>query len=126
MPVVTSCPPRRARACTVPVVTITDRVVVLHEDAPAAFLADACHALAEAVNAIRVARPEREEAVAVYAELVGAYARFKLERIDAEISEVDRNIVAHLLERIHEARANEYPIPLADIVDQLHARVEQL
>jgi hypothetical protein len=107
-------------------VTITDRVVVLHEAAPAAFLADACRAFAEAVNAIRLARPQREETVAVYAELVGAYTRFKLARPDAEISEVDRNIVAHLLERIHEARGGEYTIPLTDIVDQLHARVERL
>ncbi len=62
----------------------------------------------------------------VYAELVGSYARFKLGRPDAEIEEVDRNIVAHLLERIRQARTGETPIPLADIVDQLHARVEQL
>ncbi len=106
--------------------TTTDRIVVLHQDAPAAFLADSCRALAEAVNGIGVASPEREQAVEVYAELVGAYARFKLGRPDAEVEEVDRNIVAHLLERIRQARAGETPIPLADIVDQLHARVERL
>jgi hypothetical protein len=106
--------------------TTTDRIVVLHQDAPASFLSDACHALAEAVNAVRVASPEREQAVEVYADLVGAYARFKLGRPGTTIEEVDRNIIAHLLERTRESRAGETAIPLADIVDQLHARVEQL
>jgi len=53
-------------------------------------------------------------------------ARFKLGRRDAGISQVDRDIVAHLLERIREARAGETPIPLTDIADQLRARVETL
>jgi hypothetical protein len=106
--------------------TSTDSMVVLHQGAAGAFLADACRALADSVNAIGVAGPAREEAVEVYAELVGAFARFKLGRRDAGISQVDRDIVAHLLERIREARAGETAIPLADIVDQLHARVEAL
>jgi hypothetical protein len=106
--------------------TSTDTIVVLHEDYAGAFLADACRALAESVNAIGVAGSAREEAVEVYAELVGAFARFKLGRRDAGISQVDRDIVAHLLERIREARAGETAIPLADIADQLHARVEAL
>jgi hypothetical protein len=106
--------------------TTTDTIVVLHPDAAGAFLADACRALAQAVNSIGVAGPEREEAVEVYAELVGAYARYKLGRRDSDVSQVDRDIVAHLLERVREARAGETPIPLADIADQLHARADAL
>ena len=102
--------------------TATDRIVVLRPDAPASFLADACHALAETVNAIGGREPGAEQAVEFYSERVGAYARFKLGRRNVEIEEADRNFIAHLLERIRQARA----IPLADIVDQLHARVEQL
>jgi len=106
--------------------TTTDTIVVLQQDAAGAFLADACRALAGAVNSIGVAGPAREEMVEVYAELVGAYARFKVGRVDADISQVDRDILAHLLERIREARAGETPISLADIADQLHARAEAL
>jgi len=105
--------------------TTAETIVVLHRDAAGAFLADACRALAESVNSIGVAGRERQEAVEVYAELVGAYARFKMGRRDSGISQVDRDIIAHLLERIREARDGETPIPLADIADQLHARVDQ-
>jgi hypothetical protein len=38
---------------------------------------------------------------------------------DADVSQVDRYNVAHLLERIGEARAGETPIPLADIAEAL-------
>jgi hypothetical protein len=34
--------------------------------------------------------------------------------------------MTHLLERIRQARVGEIEIPLADIADQLHARVDQL
>jgi hypothetical protein len=34
--------------------------------------------------------------------------------------------MAHLLERIRQARAGEIEMSLADIADQLHARVDQL
>jgi hypothetical protein len=40
--------------------------------------------------------------------------------------EIDQNVIAHLLERIRQARPGEIDIPLADIVDQLHARIERL
>jgi hypothetical protein len=106
--------------------TTTDRIVVLHEEAPATFLADACRAVAEAVNSVHVAGPGQEALVDLYAELVGAYARLRMGRSEFELSEADRNIFAHLLERIRQSRAGEIEIPLADIADQLHARVDQL
>jgi hypothetical protein len=59
--------------------------------------------------------PEREEAVEVDGDLVGAYAWFKVGRRDSGIPQGDRDIIAHLLERIREARDGETPIPLADM-----------
>src|SRR5437879_3039318 len=104
--------------------TTTERIVVLHEETPAAFLADACRAVAEAVNSVHVAGPGQEALVDVYAELVGAYARLQMGR--SEVSDTERNVMTHLLERIRQARAGEIEMPLADIADQLHARVDQL
>jgi hypothetical protein len=105
--------------------TTTDRIVVLHQETPAAFLADACRAAAEAVNSVHVAGPGQQALVDVYAELVGAYTRFQMGRTEVELSETDGNIMAHLLERTRQARAGEIEVPLADIADQLHARVDQ-
>ena len=104
--------------------TTTDRIVILHEEDPATLLADACHAVAEAVNSVHVPGPGQQALVDVYAELVGAYASVQIGH--SEVSETKRNIMAHLLERIRQAPGGEIEMPLAGIADQLHARVDQL
>lgn len=102
-----------------------DRVVILRSDDGFGFLADACAALAEAVNHVRVARTGDGDLVEVYAELVVAYSRLVRRRLDdGSLAATARgNILEHLEERIRQARAGEITMPLLDVVDRLHGEV---
>ena len=97
----------------------TDRVVVLRQDDAVSFLADACAAAGDAVNEMRGWRPSDLALVAVYAELVVAYARL----LRSEFDGVKLAIIDHLIERVAESRAGKLTAPLADIVDRLHGEL---
>jgi hypothetical protein len=102
-----------------------DRVVVLRSDDGLGFLADACAALAEAVNEVRVARAGDADLVEVYAEVVVAYSRLARRRLDdcPPAATARGNILRHLEERIRQAGIGEITIPLLDVVDRLHGEL---
>ena len=104
---------------------MTERVAILDPAKPLQFLDDACSALAEAVSDTSDADAARDELVAVYAEVVGAYGRLLREELGRlpEISTAWLDIVDHLLMRLAEARGRELPISALDIADQLHSRL---
>ena len=96
-----------------------DRVVVLRDDDPLAFVADACAAAAAAAAEPRSWRPQDVAMVDVYAELVVAHARLVRPRLGGARLQV----IDHLTERIGQARSGEISTPLVDIVDRLHGEV---
>lgn len=99
-----------------------ERVVVLRSDDPLAFVADACAALADAVNEVRAVRRSDRELVESYAELVLAYSRLVRARLTADPQVTTQmNILDHLEERLRQARAGEIALPVLDVVDRLHA-----
>lgn len=99
-----------------------DRIVVLHSEQPVQFLANVCAALAEEVNEPHAWRPTDDELVVVYAETVMALARLRrAELAELDDSSVQVRIIDHLMLRIAEVRAGEIGLPLADVVDRLHA-----
>ena len=103
---------------------MTDRLLILRSEAPLAFVADACAALAGIVNEPHLLSSDaHEERVAVYAALVRAYAGLlRLGNTD----EAQRHIVDHLLGRITQAELGEIVTPVADIVDRLHGELENV
>jgi hypothetical protein len=103
---------------------VTDRLLILRSEAPSAFVADACAALADIVNEPHLLSSDaHEERVAVYAALVRAYAGLlRLGTTD----EAQRHIVDHLLGRITQAELGEIVTPVADIVDRLHGELENV
>jgi hypothetical protein len=101
-----------------------DRVVVLRADDGIGFVADACAALADVVNQVRVSRSTDGELVDAYAELVVAYSRLMRRRLGNDPHATTRvNIIDHLVERLRQARAGENTLPVLDIVDRLHAEI---
>lgn len=102
-----------------------ERVVVLRSDDGLGFLADACAALAEAVNQVRVARAGDGDLVEVYAEVVVAYSRLVRRRLGEgdRTATAQLNILHHLEERIRQASAGEITLPLLDVVDRLHGEL---
>ena len=103
---------------------MVDRVVVLRDGNATGFLADACAALAEAVNQMRAIRPSDADLVEAYAELVVAYGRLLRRHLAGDPADtVGLNIIDHLVERLRQARAGEISLPVLDIVDRLHAEL---
>lgn len=101
-----------------------DRVVVLRADDGIGFVADACAALADAVNQIRVTRSTDGDLVDAYAEMVVAYSRLVSARLDGDPhATARRNIIDHLVERLRQARAGENSLRVLDVVDRLHAEI---
>lgn len=96
-----------------------DQVVVLRDDDPLAFVADACAAAAEAAAEPRSWRPQDVAMIDLYAELVVAYARLVRPRLGG----VRLAVIDHLTERVAQARRGEIATPLVDIVDRLHSEV---
>lgn len=99
-----------------------DRILVLRPDDPVSFVADACAALADAVNEVRVVRSTDEELVATYAELVVAYSRGMREQLTAE-GTARLAVIDHLVDRLRQAQAGEITLPVLDVVDRLHAEL---
>jgi hypothetical protein len=103
---------------------MSDRVVVLRTDDGISFVADACAALADAVNELRVVRTPDTDLVDAYAELVVAYSRLVRRQLADDPTGVVRvNIIDHLLERLRQARAGEDTLPIVDLVDRLHGEL---
>ena len=100
------------------------QLIVLRAEAPVAFLADACDALAEAVNRIRSSSPADQRLMEVYAETVRAWALVERRRL-VFVSDASTQlaIVDHLLERLSQAQAGDTALPVVDIVDRLHAEL---
>jgi hypothetical protein len=99
---------------------MTERLVVFRSADPVPFVADACAALAAAVNDPHVWTETDLDGVAAYAAMVKAYAELVRPRIDHEVALA---IVDHLLDRLGQAQRGEFPTPIVDIVDRLHAEL---
>lgn len=104
-----------------------DRMVVLRADDAVGFVADACAALADAVNEVRLSRSTDTGLVDTYAEMVVAYSRL-LRRQWAEYPDhrsavVRVNVVDHLVERLRQARDGEITVPVVDVIDRLHGEL---
>jgi hypothetical protein len=103
---------------------MADRVVVLRKGKPLAFVADACMALADAVNQTRAWSQSDQQLIDAYAEMVIAYGRLVRPRFaDGTDSGTRLAIVDHLVERIRQAQAGEFPTPVLDVVDRLHGEL---
>ncbi|MHB8467662.1 MAG: hypothetical protein ACYDH6_08450 [Acidimicrobiales bacterium] len=101
-----------------------DRIVVLRADDAFSFVADACAALAQAVNAVRALRDTDDALVETYAELVVAYGNLVRDHLDdGPHGQVRVAVIDHLIERLREARAGEIATPVLDVVDRLHAEL---
>lgn len=104
---------------------MVDRIVVLKENDAFTFVADGCAALADAMNQLRVSREGDHELEAAYAEMVVAYSRLVLHALPADRSQSPRvQIIGHLVERLRQAQAGEVTLSVLDIVDRLHAELE--
>lgn len=103
---------------------MTDRIVVLKNDDAIGFVADACAALAAAVNEIRVSRSGDQDLVSAYAEIVVAYSRLlRHQSSDDRYGSAHLAIVDHLVERLRQAQNNDITTPVLDIVDRLHGEL---
>jgi hypothetical protein len=103
---------------------MTDRSVVLRKDDALVFVADACAALADAINEIRASRTGDTNLTAAYAEMVVAYSRLLRDQLsDARHGPANLAIVDHLAERLRQAQNNEITTPVLDIVDRLHGEL---
>ena len=94
-----------------------DRVVVLRNHDPVSFVADACAALADAVNEPHAWSSADDDVVAAYAAMVRAYAGLVRPSFR---DDVQRRVVDHVLERLTQAARDEILTPTADIADRLH------
>ena len=102
---------------------MNERIVVLRPDEGISFVADACAALAEAVNGVRPTRSGDAELTNVYAEMVRAYARVVRPRLVDHGEEVRVAVIDHLLGRLDEAQAGVRAIAVVDIIDRLHGEL---
>lgn len=107
---------------------MTDKVVFLNPRQPLAFLASACAALAEALEDTVALGPNRDELAAVYAEVVGAYARLLRAEVARmpEMSRVWFDVVDHLLGRLKQVRDREILLDHVEVASQLHARLLEI
>src|SRR5438094_880676 len=79
---------------------MADRVVVLRSDDAMGFVGEAC-----------------AEMVVAYSRLVGRGLA------DDPHGTARRNIIDHLVERLRQARAGEFTLPVLDIIDRLHGEL---
>ena len=101
---------------------MTDRIVVLRTDDALAFVADACAALADAVNEIRAFRAADTDLTSAYAEMVLAYGRLLRHHLsDGPHGPGHLAIVDHLIERLRQAQNHEVTSLALDIAHRLHA-----
>lgn len=101
---------------------MSERIIVLRTEQPRHVLVDVCSALADAINEPHAWRTTDTELLSVYAEAVSSLARFqRAELAGRPGTEVPVAIIDHLFDRLRQARAGEIEMPLADVVDRLHA-----
>lgn len=101
---------------------MSERIIVLRSEQPMRFLIEVCAALADAVNEPHAWRPSDAELLTVYAEAVSALAHIRRAQLaERSGAEVPIAIIDHLIERLRQVRAGEIEIPLADVIDRLHA-----
>jgi hypothetical protein len=101
-----------------------DRVVVLRSDDPLGFVADACAAVAELVNEAHLWRSSDQLVTETYAELLVAFANLVRPGLIADPnSGTQLAIIGHLVERVRQARAGEFNVPVLDVADRLHAEL---
>lgn len=101
---------------------MTDRIVVLKADDPVSFVAEACAALADAVNEIRIQRRGDVVLVKAYAEMVVAYAQLLRPELSAQ-GDARLAIIDHLVMRLRQAQADEITMSVQEIVDRLHGEL---
>ncbi len=104
---------------------MVDRVVVLHADDGPSFIADACAAMADAVNETRLVTAGHADLVEAYAEMVVAFARLVRPRLLDDGETVRVAVMDHLLDRLTEARTGLIALPVLDVVDRLHGELTQ-
>lgn len=104
---------------------MVDRVVVLHADDGLSFVADACAAMADAVNETRLVTAGHADLVEAYAEIVVAFARLVRPRLLDDGETVRVAVMDHLLDRLTQARTGLITLPALDIVDRLHGELTQ-
>src|SRR5205823_5222204 len=97
----------------------SERIVVLRPSDALSFIADACAAVADAINEPHAWTESDPELVEVYAELVVAYARLVRPRMEG----VRAAVIDHLIDRAGQARRGEIVTPLVDIADRLHGEL---
>ena len=102
---------------------MNQRIVVLRAEDGMSFVADACAALAEAVNGVRPTRSGDVDLTSVYAETVRAYARLVRPRLVDHNEDVRVAVIDHLLGRLDEAQAGVRAIAVVDIIDRLHGEL---
>jgi hypothetical protein len=101
-----------------------DRVVVLRSDDPLGFVADACAAVAELVNETHLWHSGDQLVTETYAELLVAFANLVRPDLIADAnSGTQLAIIDHLVERLRQARAGEFNVPVLDVADRLHAEL---
>lgn len=104
---------------------MADRIVVLKAEDPISFVADACAALAEAVNEIRLSTVGEHDLEAAYAEMVVAYSHLVLPTVRTDRQGVARAaVIAHLVTRLRQAQDGEVSLSVLEIVDRLHGELE--
>jgi len=104
---------------------MVDRVVVLHADDGLSFIADACAAMADAVNETRLVTAGHADVVEAYVEMVVAFARLVRPRLLDDGETVRVAVMDHLLDRLMQARTGLIALPVLDIVDRLHGELTQ-
>ena len=102
---------------------MVDRVVVLHADD--GLSADACAAMADAVNETRLVTSGHANLVEAYAEMVVAFARLVRPRLLDYGETVRVAVMDHLLGRLTEARTGLIALPVLDVVDRPHGELTQ-
>ena len=103
---------------------MSDQVLILRRDRPLDFVADACAALADSVNELRVSRVGDHLLIETYAEMLRAYSNLLRPTLVGDPSCTTQvKVIDHLVERLRQARASEINIPVLDIADRLHAEL---
>jgi len=101
---------------------MSERIIVLRTEQPQRVLVDVCSALADAINEPHAWRTTDTELLTVYAEAVSSLARLRRAQLAGRPgTEVPVAIIDHLLDRLRQTQAGEIEMPLADVVDRLHA-----
>jgi hypothetical protein len=98
---------------------MSDQVLILSRDNPLDFVANACAALADFVNELRVSLVGDHLLIETYAEMLRAYSNLLRPALVGDPScAVHVKVIDHLVERLDQARVGEISIPLLDIVDR--------